>query len=87
MLAIFLALLAAFGLDSAAVFARIGMQGIRPLPSTLVSAIASFVPSLLLALIFAFSDIQALPAIALLLFLGYGALTFIGGGGRRTSCP
>lgn len=79
MLAIVLALLAAFGFGSAAVFARIGMQGIRPLPSTLISAIASFVPSVLLALAFAFSDIRSLPFIALPLFLGHGALTFLGG--------
>lgn len=79
MLAIGLALLAALGFGSAAVFARLGMRGIRPLPSTLISAVASFVPSIILALIFAFSDIRALPAIALLLFLGHGALTFLGG--------
>lgn len=79
MLAIGLALVAAFGFGSAAIFARIGMQGIKPLPSTLISAVASFIPSMLLALVFAFSDIRSLPAIALLLFLGHGALTFLGG--------
>lgn len=79
MLAIGLSLVAALGFGSAAIFARIGMQGIRPLPSTLISAAASFVPSILLALIFASSDIRALSALALLLFLGHGALTFLGG--------
>ncbi|MDA0735255.1 MAG: DMT family transporter [Chloroflexi bacterium] len=79
MIAIVLALLSALGFGSAAVFARVGMLGIRPLPSTLISAIASFIPSSILAVIFAFSDIRALPAIALLFFLGHGALTFLGG--------
>ena len=79
MLAIGLALVAALGFGSAAIFARIGMQGIRPLPSTLISAAASFVPTAVLALIFAWSDIRSLSAIALLLFLGHGALTYLGG--------
>lgn len=79
MIAIGLALLSALGFGSAAVFARVGMQGIRPIPSTLISAVASFVPSAILAVVFALSDIRALPAIAFLFFLGHGALTFIGG--------
>lgn len=79
MIAIGLALLSALGFGSAAVFARVGMLGIKPLPSTLISAVASFIPSAILAVIFAFSDIRALPAIAFLFFLGHGALTFLGG--------
>ena len=79
MLAIGLAVISAFGFGSAAIFARVGMQGIRPIPSTLISAVASLLPSLILALIFASSDIRALPAIAFLFFLGHGTLTFIGG--------
>ena len=79
MIAIGLALLSALGFGSAAVFARVGMLGIKPVPSTLISAIASFIPSVILAVIFAFSDIRALPAIAFLFFLGHGTLTFLGG--------
>ena len=79
MLAILLATVSALGFGSSAIFARVGMQGIRPLPSTLISAIASFVPTLLLALIFAFSDVRALPPLSLLWFFGHGAVTFLGG--------
>jgi drug/metabolite transporter, DME family len=79
MLAIALALVAALGFGSSAVFARIGMQGIPPLPSTLISAAASFLPTALLAVVFASADIRALPAVALLLFLGHGVLTYVGG--------
>ena len=79
MLSIMLALLSALGFGAAAIFARVGMQDIKPIPSTLISALASFIPTALLALIFALSDIRALPAVAFLFFLGHGALTFLGG--------
>jgi len=79
MLAIGLAVLSALGFGSAAIFARLGMQDIRPIPSTLISAIASFLPAAILALVFAPSDIQSLPVIAFLFFLGHGALTYLGG--------
>ena len=79
MLSIILALLSALGFGAAAIFARVGMQDIKPIPSTLISALASFIPTALLALIFALSDIRALPAVAFLFFLGHGALTFLGG--------
>ncbi len=79
MTAIGLALLSALGFGSAAVFARVGLQGIKPLPGTLISSVASFVPSVVLAVVFAWSDIIALPAIAYLFFLGHGVLTFLGG--------
>ena len=79
MLAIGLAVVSAFGFGSAAIFARLGMQDIRPIPSTLISALASFFPAAILALIFALADIQSLPAIAFLFFLGHGALTYLGG--------
>jgi uncharacterized membrane protein len=79
MLAIGLAVVSALGFGSAAIFARLGMQNIRPIPSTLISAIASFLPAAALALIFALSDIKSLPAIAFLFFLGHGALTYLGG--------
>jgi drug/metabolite transporter (DMT)-like permease len=79
MLAIGLAVVSALGFGSAGVLARLGMQNIRPIPSTLISAIASFLPAAALALIFALSDIKSLPAIAFLFFLGHGALTYLGG--------
>jgi len=78
-LAIGLAIFSAVGFGSAAIFARLGMQHIRPVPSTLISSVASFFPTALLALIFALSDIRALPPVAMLWFLGHGALTFLGG--------
>ena len=62
MIAIGLALLSAFGFAWGAVTARVGMQGIRPLPSVFVSGVASFVPAAILALIFAPSDLFFAPA-------------------------
>ena len=79
MLAVILALVAALGFGSTAIFARVGMQGIRPLPSTVISTIASFVPTMLLALAFAWSDFRELPPIAYLWLLCLGALSFLGG--------
>ena len=80
--AIALSLLSGFGFGSAAIFARVGMQGMSPLSSTLLSVIVSFCPTVVLALIFAFSDIKALPAVALFWFFLLGAINFLGG---RTS--
>ena len=77
-----LSLLSGFGFGSAAIFARVGMQGMSPLSSTLLSVIVSFCPTVVLALIFAFSDIKALPAVALFWFLLLGVINFLGG---RTS--
>jgi len=80
--AIALSLLSGFGFGSAAIFARIGMQGMSPLSSTLLSVIVSFIPTLVLALIFALSDIKDLPAVALFWFFLLGVINFLGG---RTS--
>ena len=80
--AIALSLLSGFGFGSAAIFARVGMQGRSPLSSTLLSVIVSFCPTVVLALIFAFSDIKALPAVALFWFFLLGVINFLGG---RTS--
>ncbi|MEC9446676.1 MAG: DMT family transporter [Chloroflexota bacterium] len=77
-----LSLLSGFGFGSAAIFARVGMQGMSPLSSTLLSVIVSFCPTVVLALIFAFSDIKALPAVALFWFFLLGVINFLGG---RTS--
>ena len=79
MAAIALSLLSGLGFGSAAIFARIGMQGVSPLPSTLISVVVSFVPSVLLALVFALSDFRALPPIAIAWFLVLGAVNFLGG--------
>lgn len=79
MTAIIFCLVSALGFGSAAIFARIGMQGVSPLPSTLISVLFSLAPSLALAVIFAFSDIRALPLIAVLWFLLLGGVNFLGG--------
>ena len=67
------------GVGSAAIFARIGMSKFNPLPATFISSVASLVPLMILALIFAIDDFKSLPALAYLFFLGHGALTFVGG--------
>ena len=79
MLAIGLSLVASLGFGSAAIFARVGMQGIRPLPGTLISVAVSSVPAVILALVFTRSDIRALPPIAFLWLLCLGAMNFLGG--------
>ncbi len=79
MIAVALALLSALGFGSGAVAARVGMRGIPPLPSVFVSGVASFIPTALLALVFASSDLFSLPLIALGFFLAHGLLTFLGG--------
>ena len=80
--AIALSLLSGFGFGSAAILARVGMQGMSPLSSTLLSVVVSFCPTLLLALVFALADIKDLPPVALAWFFLLGAVNFLGG---RTS--
>ncbi len=77
-----LSLLSGFGFGSAAILARVGMQGMSPLSSTLLSVVVSFCPTLLLALVFALADIKDLPPVALAWFFLLGAVNFLGG---RTS--
>ena len=77
--AVALSLLAGLGFGSAAIFARVGMQGVSPLPSTLISVVVSFIPSIILGLVFALSDFRDLPPIAILWFLVLGAVNFLGG--------
>ena len=79
MTAIVLSLLSGFGFGSAAILARIGMQGLSPLASTLVSVVVSFCPTVVLALVFAFSDIKDLPPVALAWFFLLGVVNFLGG--------
>ncbi|MDA1129244.1 MAG: DMT family transporter [Chloroflexi bacterium] len=82
MTTIALSLLSGFGFGAAAILARIGMQGMSPLPSTLVSVIVSFFPTVILALIFALSDFNDLPAVAFAWFFLLGIVNFLLG---RTS--
>ncbi len=77
--AIALSLLSGFGFGSAAVLARVGMQGMSPLSSTLLSVVVSFCPTLILALVFALSDIKDLPPVALAWFFLLGVVNFLGG--------
>lgn len=79
MLAVGLSVLAGLGFASTSIFARVGMQGIKPLPSTFISVVASFIPAIVLAWVFALPDIKALPPAAYLWMLGLGALNFVGG--------
>lgn len=79
MSAVALALVSGLGFGSAAIFARMGMQGVSPMSSTFISVSVSFVPSLVLALAFAFSEMKALPPIAVVWFLALGAINFLGG--------
>ncbi|MCH8107225.1 MAG: DMT family transporter [Chloroflexi bacterium] len=79
MLAVGLSLLAGLGFAGSGILARVGMQGIRPLSSTLISTVASLLPSAALALAFALSDIRALPPIAFLWLLVLGGVNFLGG--------
>ena len=79
MLAVGLSLVAGLGFASAAILARVGMQGVKPLSSSLISTVASLLPSAALALAFALSDIRALPPIAFLWLLVLGGVNFLGG--------
>ena len=79
MTAIGLAILALMGFGSAAIFARVGMQRVGPLPVTFISLCFSFLASAMLAVIFALPDFWALPLIVLLWCLMLGAFNFLGG--------
>ena len=75
-LAIVLALVAALGFGASAVFARIGLQGIKPITGTAISLVASFTMTVVLALSINLSDILALPLLAYAWFLLLGVLNF-----------
>lgn len=79
MLAISLALLAGAGFGGSAIFARVGMQKLSPMPTILISVVVSAIPAMLLAVIFARGDIRAAPAAAFLWFVVLGAVNFLGG--------
>ena len=79
LLSIGLACISVLGFGSAAIFARVGMQGMSPMPGTLVSLVASTMLAGALALAFDFQAVIDLPAIAMVWFLGNGILTYMGG--------
>lgn len=79
MLAISLALLAGAGFGGSAIFARVSMQKLPPMPTILISVVVSAIPAMVLALIFARGDIRAAPAAAFLWFVLLGAINFLGG--------
>ena len=75
-LVIVLALLAALGFGASAVFARIGLQGIKPITGVAISLVASFTMTAILAISINLSDILALPLVAYAWFLLLGVLNF-----------
>ena len=79
LLSIGLAGIAVLGFGSSAVLARLGMQAIRPMPSSLISLVASTLLAGTLALVFEFDAVIALPAIAVVWLLGNGILSYMGG--------
>ena len=79
LLSIGLACIAVLGFGSAAVFARLGMESVRPMPGTLISLVSSTLLAGGLAAAFNGAEIVALPAMAIPWFLGNGILTYMGG--------
>ncbi len=79
MTAIGLSLLAIMGFGSAAIFARVGMQRVGPMPITFISLCFSFAASGILAVIFVLPDFKTLPLIVLAWCLMLGAFNFLGG--------
>ena len=76
MLGAVMALTAAMGFGAAAVFARIGLQYMRPTTGAFVSLLIGIAITLTLALVFHFDDILALSGIAFVWFLITGTLNF-----------
>ena len=79
LLSIGLACIAVLGFGSSAVLARLGMQAIRPMPSSLISLVASTLLAGTLAVVFEFDAVIALPAIAMAWLVGNGILSYMGG--------
>ena len=71
-----LALLAAVGFGSGAVFARLGLRGMKPATGTAISLIVSFSLTAVLALAIERSALFTLPAIALVWFLVLGIVNY-----------
>ena len=76
MLAITFALLAATGFGSGAIFARIGLQGMKPGTGTAISLVVSFVLTAILALSIKPSAVFTVPAIAFVWFLILGVVNY-----------
>ena len=76
MLGAAMALTAAMGFGAAAVFARIGLQYMRPTTGAFVSLLIGIAITLTLAVVFHFDDILALSGIAFIWFLITGTLNF-----------
>ena len=76
MLAILFAIMAAVGFGSGAVFARIGLQGMKPATGTAISLVVSFIMTAILAVSIDSSAIFAFPAILLLWFLVLGIVNY-----------
>ena len=76
MLEIALGLSAALGFGSSAVFARVGLQHVRPTSGTLVSLIIGSIIAMTLAFIFHFNEIFALGGFAFVWFLLSGFINF-----------
>ena len=76
MLGVVLGLSAALGFGATAVFARLGMQHIRPTSGTLVSLVVGTTITMALAFTFHWDEIFVLSGIAFLWFLLSGAINF-----------
>lgn len=78
-LGILLALSAALGFGSSAVFARLGLQYMRSATGTIVSLLVGLVITLSLAFIFNYDDIVMLSGIAFAWFALAGVINFLFG--------
>ena len=76
MLGATLALAAALGFGASAVFARIGLQHMRPTTGAFISLLVGIAVTLTIALVFHLDDILALDGIAFAWFLLSGTLNF-----------
>ncbi len=76
MLGAALALSAALGFGASAVFARVGMQYVRPTTGTFISLLVGVAITFTLAVVFHFDDILTLGGIAFAWFLLSGTLNF-----------
>ena len=76
MLGAALALTAALGFGASAVFARIGLQYMRPTTGAFVSLLVGIVITLTIAIAFHWDDILALSGVAFAWFLLSGTLNF-----------
>ncbi len=78
MTAIALAFASAVCLATAAITARVALQGMTPMAGSVISLIFSLAPAVPLALILAWDDLVALPPVAYLWLLAVGALNNLG---------